>query len=116
MRCALVTGVQTCALPIWAVIDTMFVPYNGDPASLADLAGGRIDYSFTNASVAWPLVQGGKLRALAITSAQRVPFFPDLPTLAESGLPGYENVSWGGLVFPKGTPEDRKSTRLNSSH
>ncbi|WP_415790922.1 Bug family tripartite tricarboxylate transporter substrate binding protein [Bordetella tumulicola] len=88
-----------------AGIDTMFVPYNGDPASLADLAGGRIDYSFTNASVAWPLVQGGKLRALAITSAQRVPFFPDLPTLAESGLPGYENVSWGGLVFPKGTPD-----------
>ena len=88
-----------------AGIDTMFVPYNGDPASLSDLAGGRLDYSFTNASVAWPLVQGGKLRALAITSAQRVPFFPDLPTLAESGLPGYENVSWGGLVFPKDTPD-----------
>lgn len=88
-----------------AGIDTMFVPYNGDPASLSDLAGGRIDYSFTNASVAWPLVQSGKLRALAITSRQRVPFFPDLPTLAESGLAGYENVSWGGLVFPRGTPD-----------
>ena len=88
-----------------AGIDTLFVPYNGDPASLSDLAGGRIDYTITNASVAWPLVQSGKLRALAITSRERVPFFPDLPTLGESGLPGYENVSWGGLVFPKGTPE-----------
>ncbi|WP_260986378.1 Bug family tripartite tricarboxylate transporter substrate binding protein [Bordetella genomosp. 13] len=88
-----------------AGVDAMFVPYNGDPASLSDLAGGRIDYSFTNASVAWPLVQSGKLRALAITSRDRVPFFPDLPTLNESGLSGYENVSWGGLVFPRGTPD-----------
>ena len=88
-----------------AGINTLFVPYTGDPASLADLAGGRLDYTFTNASVAWPLVQSGKLRALAITSRERVPFFPDLPTLAESGLPDYENVSWGGLVFPKGTPD-----------
>jgi tripartite-type tricarboxylate transporter receptor subunit TctC len=88
-----------------AHIDAMFVPYNGDPASLSDLSGGRIDYTITNASVAWALVQSGKLRALAITSKERVPFFPDLPTMSESGLPGYENVSWGGLVFPKDTPE-----------
>jgi tripartite-type tricarboxylate transporter receptor subunit TctC len=98
-----------------ANIDTRFIPYNGDPASLTDLAGGRIDYSVTNASVAWPLILGGKLRALAITSLQRDPLFPSLPTLNESGLKGYENVSWGGLVFPAGTPQpivDRLNTEL----
>lgn len=88
-----------------AGIETMFVPYNGDPASLQDLAGGRIDYTVTNASVAQPLVASGKLRALGITSLERDPLFPDIPTLNESGLTGYQNTSWGGLVFPKGTPE-----------
>ncbi|EYS94787.1 MFS transporter [Cupriavidus sp. SK-4] len=98
-----------------AGIDVLFIPYNGDPASLADLAGGRLDYTITNASVAWPLVKSGKLRALAITSRERVALYPDVPTLNESGLKGYENVSWGGLVFPKGTPQpivDKLSTAL----
>jgi tripartite-type tricarboxylate transporter receptor subunit TctC len=88
-----------------AGIDTLFIPYNGDPASLSDLAGGRLDYTLTNASVAYPLVQSGKLRALAITSKERVSLFPDLPTMDEAGLKGYENISWGGLVFPAGTPK-----------
>lgn len=88
-----------------AGVDVLFIPYNGDPASLTDLAGGRLDYTFSNISVAWPLVQSGKLRALAITSRERIPQYPNLPTLDESGLKGYENVSWGGLVFPKGTPQ-----------
>jgi tripartite-type tricarboxylate transporter receptor subunit TctC len=98
-----------------AGIDTLFIPYNGDPASLSDLAGGRLDYTFTNASVAYPLVKSGKLRALAITSKQRVALFPDMPTLDELGMKGYENVSWGGLVFPAGTPQpiiDRLSAAL----
>ncbi len=98
-----------------AGIDVLFIPYNGDPPSLTDLAGGRLDYTFTNASVAWPLVKSGKLRALAITSRERIPLYPNLPTLDESGLKGYENVSWGGLVFPKGTPQpivDRVSAAL----
>jgi tripartite-type tricarboxylate transporter receptor subunit TctC len=101
-----------------AGIDTMFIPYNGDPASLQDLAGGRLDYTFTNASVAYPLVQSGKLRALAITSRTRVPLFPDMPTLDEAGLKGYENVSWGGLVFPAGTPRpivDKLSAALQKA-
>jgi tripartite-type tricarboxylate transporter receptor subunit TctC len=98
-----------------AGVDVMFIPYNGDPASLSDLAGGRLDYTFTNASVAYPLVKSGKLRALAITSKSRIPLFPDMPTLDELGLKGYENVSWGGLVFPAGTPKpivDRLSQSL----
>ncbi len=88
-----------------AGIDTLFVPYNGDPASLQDLVGGRLDYTVTNASVANPLIKSGKLRALGITSLQRDPLFADIPTLNEQGLNGYENISWGGLVFPKGTPD-----------
>lgn len=96
-------------------VDAMFVPYNGDPASLADLVGGRLDFTFSNISVAWPLVQSGRLRALAITSLERLPEYPELPTLDELGLKGYENVSWGGLLFPKGTPPavtDRLSAAL----
>jgi tripartite-type tricarboxylate transporter receptor subunit TctC len=98
-----------------ANIDTAFVPYNGDPASLTDLAGGQLDYTITNAPIAWPLVQAGKLRALAITSITRAPAFPDIPTIDESGFKGYDNGAWGGLIFPAGTPKaivDRASAVL----
>ncbi|KAK64601.1 Bug family tripartite tricarboxylate transporter substrate binding protein [Bordetella bronchiseptica] len=88
-----------------AGIDVLFVPYNGDPASLQDLTGGRIDYTVTNISVAMPLVESGKLKALAITSRERDNAHPDIPTFSESGLPGFENISWGGLILPKGVPE-----------
>ncbi|WP_082622024.1 tripartite tricarboxylate transporter substrate binding protein [Bordetella sp. N] len=98
-----------------ADINTSFVPYNGDPASLTDLVGGQLDYTFTNAPIAWPLVQSGKLRALAITSSTRAPAFPAIPTIDESGYKGYDNGAWGGLIFPAGTPKaivDRASTIL----
>ncbi|WP_235205125.1 Bug family tripartite tricarboxylate transporter substrate binding protein [Bordetella bronchiseptica] len=88
-----------------AGIDVLFVPYNGDPASLQDLTGGRIDYTVTNISVAMPLVESGKLKALAITSRERDTAHPDIPTFSESGLPGFENISWGGLILPKGVPD-----------
>lgn len=87
-------------------IDTQFVPYSGDPQSLTDLIGGRLDYTFTNATVAYPMVKSGKLRALAITSSQRAELTPSVPTLAESGLKDYENSAWGGLIAPKGTPKE----------
>lgn len=99
-----------------ANLDVQFVPYQGDPQCLQDLIGGRIEYSVSNSSVVMPLVASGKLRALAITSRARVPLYPDLPTLDESGIKGYENVSWGGIVFPRGTPQsavDRLSTSMN---
>ncbi|MFJ1301181.1 Bug family tripartite tricarboxylate transporter substrate binding protein [Pseudomonadota bacterium AL_CKDN230030165-1A_HGKHYDSX7] len=88
-----------------AKLDVQFVPYQGDPQSLQDLVGGRIEYSISNSSVVMPLVDSGKLRALAITSLKRVPLYPDLPTFDESGIKGYENVSWGGIVVPAGTPQ-----------
>lgn len=87
-----------------ANLDVQFVPYQGDPQSLQDLLGGRIEYSVSNSSVIMPLVASGKVRALAITARGRVPLYPDLPTLDESGIKGFENVSWGGIVFPRGTP------------
>lgn len=89
-----------------AKIDVQFVPYQGDPASLQDLMGGRIEFTVSNSSVVTPLIESGKLRALAITSRTRLPMYPDLPTFDESGLKGYENVSWGGVVVPKGTSAD----------
>ena len=89
-----------------AKVDALFVPYQGDPASLQDLLGGRIDFSVSNSSVVAPFVASGKLRALAITAPKRVPMYPDLPTFDESGFKGYENVSWGGVVVPKGTRPD----------
>jgi len=87
-------------------VDTQFIPYNGDPQSLTDLVGGRLDYTFTNATVAYPMIKSGKLRALAITTSERVQMDPSIPTLAESGLKDYENSAWGGLIAPAGTPKD----------
>lgn len=89
-----------------AGIDTQFIPYNGDPQTLTDLIGGRLDYTFTNATVAYPMIKSGKLRALAITTNKRVEMDSSIPTLAESGLKGYENGAWGGLIAPAGTPKE----------
>lgn len=101
-----------------AGIDTQFVPYNGDPQTLTDLVGGRLDYTFTNATVAYPMIKSGKLRALAITTSERVEMDPSIPTLAESGLKDYENSAWGGLIAPSGTPRDivmKMSETLNTA-
>jgi tripartite-type tricarboxylate transporter receptor subunit TctC len=86
-------------------IDTRFIPYKGDPQTLTDLIGGQLAYTFTNATVAYPLVKSGKLRVLAITTNARDPRLPAVPTVAESGLSGYENGAWGGLIAPAGTPQ-----------
>jgi tripartite-type tricarboxylate transporter receptor subunit TctC len=69
--------------------------------------------TFDNITTAWPLAKGGKLRALAVTTTKRSPVAPDVPTLAESGLPGYEVGSWQGVFAPAGTPPDVVK-RLNS--
>jgi tripartite-type tricarboxylate transporter receptor subunit TctC len=98
--------------------DATYVPYNGDPASLTDLIGGHLAYTITNAPVAWSMVQGGKLRALAITTAQRMPALPAIPTMDESGLKGYDSSAWGGMFFPVGTPKpivDRLTALLDQT-
>jgi tripartite-type tricarboxylate transporter receptor subunit TctC len=89
-----------------AGLDVLFVPYNGGPAALQDLLGGRIDYMFANSSEVEPLIGSGKLRSLGVSSLRRLPLLPNVPTLDEAGLKGYETVAWGGIVAPRGTPKE----------
>lgn len=86
------------------------VPYKGSGLSMVDLMGGRVQAAVTNMLTASPLVRGGRIRALAVTTSKRSPAMPDLPTVAESGVPGYEVRSWYGLVAPRGTPAAVVST------
>ncbi|HEY3794165.1 MAG TPA: tripartite tricarboxylate transporter substrate binding protein [Bradyrhizobium sp.] len=89
-----------------AHVDIKGVPYRGTTAFLPDLLANRITMSFANITNAMTLVREGKLRALAITSIKRSALAPDLPTMAESGYPGFEAVPWFGLLAPHGTPQD----------
>jgi tripartite-type tricarboxylate transporter receptor subunit TctC len=89
-----------------AHLDIAAVPYRGSTALMPDLLAGRVSMSFANIVNVLPLVHEGKLRALAITSIKRSALAPDLPTMAESGFPGFEAVPWFGLVAPAGTPKD----------
>jgi tripartite-type tricarboxylate transporter receptor subunit TctC len=84
--------------------DILHVPYRGSGPAVADLLGGQVDSMFDNLPSSLPHVQAGKLRAIGVTSPQRLPSTPDVPTLAESGLPGFDVESWFGLVAPAGTP------------
>jgi tripartite-type tricarboxylate transporter receptor subunit TctC len=88
-----------------AHVDIKGVPYRGTTAFLPDLLANRITMSFANITNAMTLVREGKLRALAITSIKRSALAPDLPTMAESGYPGFEAVPWFGLLAPAGTPQ-----------
>jgi tripartite-type tricarboxylate transporter receptor subunit TctC len=80
------------------------VPYKGSGPALIDLIGGQVDVMFDNMSSGMPHVQSGKLRALAVTGPRRDPHFPDVPTIAESGFPGYSGTSWFTLAVPRSTP------------
>ncbi|MBC7434571.1 MAG: tripartite tricarboxylate transporter substrate binding protein [Bdellovibrionales bacterium] len=80
------------------------VPYKGSSQSLVDLAGNQIDLQFDNLTTALAFAKNGQAKALAVTSTTRSPLRPDVPTLAESGLPGFEAVTWLGLLAPAGTP------------
>jgi tripartite-type tricarboxylate transporter receptor subunit TctC len=89
-----------------AKLDIASVPYRGTTALMPDLLSGRLSMSFANIVNVLPAAREGKLRALAITSAKRSGLAPDLPTMAESGFPGFEAVPWFGLLAPAGTPKD----------
>jgi tripartite-type tricarboxylate transporter receptor subunit TctC len=89
-----------------AKVNLTTVPYKGAAPAITDLIGGQIQVMFTTVASAASLVQGGQLRALAVTSAQRSPAFPDLPTVAEAGVPGYSAESWYGLFAPAKTRGD----------
>ncbi len=85
--------------------DILHVPYRGSGPAVADLLGGQVDSMFDNLPSSLPHVQAGKLRAIGVTSPQRLPSAPDTPTLAESGLAGFDVESWFGLMAPAGTPK-----------
>jgi tripartite-type tricarboxylate transporter receptor subunit TctC len=87
-----------------AGLDIQHIPYKGTPASLTGLMGGEVHMVIELIQTVQGQVQAGKLRSIAVTSAQRFPTVPDIPTFAESGLPGYDVTSWYGLSFPAGTP------------
>jgi tripartite-type tricarboxylate transporter receptor subunit TctC len=87
-----------------AGIDAVHVPYKGGAPALADLVGGQLSFMIENVPGTMPFVQDGKLRALAITSAKRSRLAPELPTMAEAGVPGYEMIGWNGVFLPAGTP------------
>lgn len=82
------------------------IPYKGSAPALTDTMGGQTQLMFDTMLSAMPHVKGGKLKALAVTSATRSPVAPDVPTVAESGLPGYEAIAWNGLLAPAHTPPE----------
>lgn len=88
-----------------AGIKMLHVPYKGGNPAMADLLGGRVNVFFSTVAVARPHLQSGKIRALGVTTPKRTPALPNVPTIAEAGLPGYAVSGWYGLVAPKGTPK-----------
>jgi tripartite-type tricarboxylate transporter receptor subunit TctC len=86
--------------------DIIHIPYKGSAPAVTDLLGGQVNMMFDNIPSSLPHIKSGKLRALATTGARRDPALPDLPTVAEAGVPGYEAGVWFGLAVPAGTPKD----------
>jgi tripartite-type tricarboxylate transporter receptor subunit TctC len=88
-----------------AGIDIVHVPYKGGGPSITDLMAGNVQMTFEATSVLLPLIKAGKLRALAVTTEKRIPQLPDVPTMIESGYPGFVTVAWTGLLAPAHTPQ-----------
>jgi tripartite-type tricarboxylate transporter receptor subunit TctC len=87
-------------------VDIAHVPYKGSTAAHPDLIAGRTTLMFDTVAAVAPQVKGDKVRALAVTTAKRSALFPDVPTMSEAGVKGYETSTWGGLLAPAGTPKD----------
>jgi len=96
-----------------AGVQLTHIPYKGAAPAMADLLGGQVPMVFDPIPTSLPHVRGGRIKAIAITSAQRTPLMPEVPTIAESGLPGFEAVAWFGLYAPAATPADVVS-KLNA--
>jgi tripartite-type tricarboxylate transporter receptor subunit TctC len=99
-----------------AGIDIQHVPYKGGPAALTDLIGGQVDVMFETLTATLPLVKSGKLRAIAVSSADRAAALPDMPTISESGYPGFTGVPWVAMAAPAKTPKaivDRLNADVN---
>ena len=87
-------------------IDIVHIPYKGTIQSVTDLVAGQIQMVFSDMVPAMPQIKAGKLRAIAVTSLQRSAALPDVPTMIEAGIPGYEAGVWWSIVAPRGTPAD----------
>jgi tripartite-type tricarboxylate transporter receptor subunit TctC len=94
-------------------IRMLHVPYKGNAQAVVDVIGGQVTMMFDQVSTSAPHVKAGKLRALAVTSLKRSPLFPDVPTMDASGMRGYEDITFNGLVAAAGTPREVLA-RLNS--
>ena len=94
-------------------IDIVHIPYKGSPPALIDVLSGRVAITVSTLAPAMPHVRAGRLRALGVTGARRSPVAPDVPTVAESGVPGYAATAWQGVLAPGGTPHEIV-TRLNT--
>jgi tripartite-type tricarboxylate transporter receptor subunit TctC len=86
-------------------VEITHVPYRGTPPALTDLLGGHIDLLVSNVPVVLPVIKEGRVVALAMTTAERSPLLPDVPTLAEAGVQGIDVTSWYGLLAPRATPK-----------
>jgi tripartite-type tricarboxylate transporter receptor subunit TctC len=98
---------------VMAGIDMVGVPYKGTGQAVVDLVGGHVQFFFMNPLVAVPHVKSGKLRGLAVTSLTRNPSLPDMPTVSESGVPNFKNITWHSILVPAKTPK-AIVTRLNA--
>jgi tripartite-type tricarboxylate transporter receptor subunit TctC len=96
-----------------AKLDIVHVPYKGGGPAMAELVGGQVSFSFASMPSALPYVQAGRLRAIAAGGAHRSPLFPEVPTLAEAGLPGFVSEDWQGILAPAKTPAELVA-KLNS--
>ena len=97
-----------------AKVDIVHIPYKGSGPAMTDLLGGQVMMMFDNIPSALPHIKAGKLRALAVTGARRDPLLPDVPTVAEAGVPGYESGVWFGLAVPAATSKE-DITRINEA-
>jgi len=87
-----------------AGVNILHIPYKGSSQALVDVIGGQVTMLFDNAPSSMPFIEQGKLRAIAVTSMKRLPNLPDVPTIDEAGVKGYESLSWSGIMAPLGTP------------
>jgi tripartite-type tricarboxylate transporter receptor subunit TctC len=87
-----------------AGVSVTHIPYKGVPPAIADVIGGQVTMMFASSTIVAPQIRAGKLKALAVTGLKRLPAFPDVPTMSEAGLPGFEATTWTGLMAPAGTP------------
>ncbi len=87
-------------------VDMVHVPYKGGSPAVADLVSGQVTMTFGNLTTVLPFAKAGRVRALAVTSSKRSPALPDVPTMGEAGVPGFEAATWNGLLAPAATPKD----------